>query len=113
MVWLDYSLGTHSGEIFFAASRDAGHTFNTPKNLSNKSTSNSEHPQISTEGNNVYVVWDEHDPVTFASEVYFSKSNNNGENFSAPENLSNSEGNAGVYVAWNESSGNNSEIFFV
>ena len=44
-----------NNDIFFSFSHDGGQTFST-KNISNN-TANSEDPQISSQGNNVYVVW--------------------------------------------------------
>ena len=57
MVWEEEdTLG--NGDIFFAFSTDNGQTFSTPDNLS-KTPGGSDEPQISSEGNNVYVVWTE------------------------------------------------------
>ena len=44
-------------DIFFAVSTDNGQTFSTPDNLSEEYTGDSNGPQISSSGNNVYVVW--------------------------------------------------------
>ena len=55
VVWYDL-ITPGNGEIFFAVSNNNGTTFSfPPDNLSN-STENSRDPQISSEGNNVYVV---------------------------------------------------------
>jgi hypothetical protein len=105
VVWEDNTLG--NSEIFFAVSNDNGQTFSTPENISNN-TGFSFAPQISSEGNNVYVVWTDD-----ASEIFFAVSNDNGQTFSTPENISNntglsvspqisSEGN-NVYVVWEDS----------
>ena len=50
-------------DIFFAFSTDNGLTFSAPDNLSNN-TGVSSDPQISSSGNNVYVVWEEFTPGT-------------------------------------------------
>ena len=54
VVWQDNTPG--NVDIFFAFSTDNGLTFNTPDNLS-ENTGSSDNPQISSEGNNVYVIW--------------------------------------------------------
>src|SRR5215217_966198 len=53
-VWIDNTPGNF--EIFFARSTDGGLTFSEPENISGNAGS-SQLPQISSEGNNVYVVW--------------------------------------------------------
>ena len=54
VLWQDNSSG--SNEIHFTESQNKGVTFQGIKNLSNN-TGNSEFPQISAAGDNVYVVW--------------------------------------------------------
>ena len=56
VVWYNNTPGNN--EIFFAVSNDNGQTFSTPKNIS-KTLQDSERPQITSEGDNVYVVWRE------------------------------------------------------
>src|SRR5688572_802922 len=63
-------------DIFFARSTDGGQAFNT-KNISNN-TGDSVNPQISVEGNNVYVVWQED------GDIFFSFSQDGGQAFSDP-----------------------------
>jgi len=89
VVWQD---GPGIEEILFAASNDNGQTFTTPENISNNIKS-SESPQISTEGNNVYVVWMEEIP-SGNFDIFFAVSNDNGQTFSTPENLSNNSGDS-------------------
>jgi hypothetical protein len=117
VVWDDDTPG--NSEIFFAVSNDNGQTFSTPINLSNNAGRSFE-PQISSEGNNVYVVWDDDTPGNF--DIFFAVSNDNGQTFSTPINLSNnagvsfppqisSEGN-NVYVVWEDTTPGNGEILF-
>ena len=74
-----------NNEIFFTASYDNGNTFSTPINISNSITQNSFDAQLTTEGNNVYILWREQ--VTPANtEIFFTSSNNNGRTFSSPVN---------------------------
>jgi len=105
-------------DIFFARSTDGGQTFNT-KNLSNN-TADSVTPQISSQGNNVYVVWQED------GEIFFSFSHDGGQTFSTPpDNISNNTGNSlgpqisskgnNTYVVWEDDTDNdffNFDIFF-
>ena len=122
VVWQDEILG--SDEIFFAFSTDGGLTFSEPDNIS-ETTEESFDPQISSEGNNVYVVWSEELPDN--DEIFFAFSTDGGLTFSEPENISetatdslepqiSSEGN-NVYVVWEEDTPANPdfpipEIFF-
>ena len=122
VVWEDSTLAGGNDDIFFAFSTDNGLTFSTPDNLS-ESTQSTFDPQISSSGNNVYVVWEE---FTLAgnADIFFAFSTNNGQTFSVPDNLSestdffsigqqiSSSGN-NVYVVWREDpSGSNADIFF-
>jgi hypothetical protein len=116
VVWKDNT--PSNNDIFFAVSRDGGQTFSTPKNIS-ETTAISERPQISAEGNNVYVVWQDNTPGIL--EIFFAVSDDNGLNFNS-RNLSNdagesenpqisSEGN-NVYVVWRDTASEDSDIFF-
>ena len=55
VVW-EEEVTPDNNEIFFTASYDNGNTFSTPINISN-TAQNSVDPLLTTEGNNVYVVW--------------------------------------------------------
>ena len=59
VVWRDDTPGNF--DIFFAFSTDNGQTFRIPDNLNNSSIP-SFNPQISSEDNNVYVVWGDGPP---------------------------------------------------
>ncbi|HET9807285.1 MAG TPA: hypothetical protein VFP49_10280, partial [Nitrososphaeraceae archaeon] len=96
-------------------------TFSTPDNLS-ESTGNSVLPQISSEGNKVYVVWADETP-SGNFDIFYAVSTDNGLTFSTPDNLSenngtsanpqiSSEGN-NVYVVWGDSTPGNQDIFFI
>jgi hypothetical protein len=119
VVWPDKLFDNY--DIFFTASNDTGRTFSTPINISN-STKESFAQQISSEGNNVFVVWIDHTPDNFDYDIFFTASNDTGQTFSTPIDLYNntgfslspkisSEGNS-VYVAWVISTFDNDEIFF-
>ena len=112
VVWTEFvpSGDLFSPDTFFAFSTDNGQTFSSPENLS-KTTGTSQGPQISSEGNNVYVVWEDFTPAD-NFDIFFAVSTDNGQTFRTPENLSkttensqgaqiSSEGN-NVYVVWEE-----------
>jgi len=65
-----------------------------PKPLSN-GAENSGDPQISSQGNNVYFVWEEETTSTSNNrDIFFASSDNSGEDFSLGHNLSNSTGDS-------------------
>ena len=78
MVWEDDTPGNF--DIFFAVSTDNGQTFSTPDNLSEEYTGDSNGPQISSSGNNVYVVWTD-STLPGNDEILFAFSTNNGLTF--------------------------------
>jgi hypothetical protein len=105
-------------DILFSYSHDSGQTFSAPFNISNSSTIRSFNPQISSQGNNTYVVWEE---FTDDDDIFFAMSTNGGQSIST-KNLSNntgdsheaqisSEGN-NVYVVWQDDTPRNDDIFF-
>jgi len=112
VVWED------EGDIIFRASQTSDTI-----NLSN-STESSSGPQISSSGNNVYVVWTEDvlPGPSFSTNIFFAFSTDNGQTFSTPDNLSqntgdsedpqiSSEGN-NVYVVWIDTTDGNVDIFY-
>ena len=116
-VWQDDVLGTN--DILFRASSNGGLTFNNTINLSNN-TGISENPQVSSSGNNVYVVWQ--DNSLGNTEVLFRASNDGGTLFGPILNLSNNTGISenpqvsssgnNVYVVWADGSAGNGDILF-
>lgn len=77
---------------------------------------------IAIDGSNIYLAWDERSgPIS--SEIFFSKSTDGGETFSAPQNLSNNEGfsdsqsiavdGSNVFVAWSDKYMDNTAIFLI
>src|SRR5215207_6521516 len=129
VVWQD-SVSSSTGsyrnyDIFFKKSSDAGTSFGKEINLSNNNGF-SEHPQLATSGNNVYVVWADNS-ISTNREIFFVKSTDGGNTFGNPINLSNNLGDSynqeifafedGVYVVWldkeenpHESENSNSSI---
>ena len=117
VVWQDNSSGNY--DIYFAHSPDNGKNFESIKNLS-KNNGTSELAQVTSEGNNVYVVWQDNSSGNY--DIYFAHSPDNGKNFESIKNLSKnngtselaqvtSEGN-NVYVVWQDNSSGNYDIYF-
>ena len=78
-----------NADIFFAFSTNNGQTFSVPDNLSESTDYFSSGQQISSSGNNVYVVWRE-DPSGGNFDIFFAFSTDNGQTFSTPDNISES-----------------------
>lgn len=83
-------IGTSSNTaLFVRVSLDAGATFSTARNVS-ISAERSVRGKLTAVGNNMYVTW-EQDVLTTSgksTDVFFSRSADNGVNFSPPVNLS-------------------------
>ncbi|MFY9965210.1 MAG: sialidase family protein [Nitrososphaeraceae archaeon] len=96
-------------EIFFKKSSDDGNSFGERIQLSDN-IGFSEHPQMASDNNNVYVVWA--DDTNVNKQIYFKKSNNGGNSFGEQMLLSDGNSNAfnqeissfgdNVYVVWLE-----------
>ena len=106
-------------DIFLAKSNDGGNSFASPINISNSSENSSKtrDTHMAFSGNNLYLVWTE--KTKEQSDVYFVKSEDGGQRFSQPTNLSYPQktpsfaevvtnGND-VYVMWDDVS--TSEVF--
>ncbi len=93
-LWSDNTATTDGNlDIFFATSSDGGLTFTDPKNIS-EITGSSDSPQISSDGNNVYVVWQEA-PIIGSNDIFFATSSDGGLTFSDPKNISETTGGSG------------------
>lgn len=110
IVWQESvgSYGTTNYDIFFKKSNDDGNSFGSPINLSDN-IGFSEHPQIASVGNHVYVVWV--DDSSGQREVMFSKSIDSGKTFSnsivvsqnslGPYHAELAAKGQNVYIVWN------------
>src|SRR5882724_4682044 len=86
VVWED-DTDTNSN-ILFSRSTDGGVTFSAAKSLSNTSGS-SFNPRIAVDaGGSINVVWQDSPDFFRTSNVFFSRSNDGGNTFSTPINLS-------------------------
>jgi S1-C subfamily serine protease len=119
VVWSDNSIGTY--ETFFAKSLDRGHTFSKVSVISSN-LARSISPSISTHGNNIYVVWSDN---TFGnSEIFFTRSLDDGSTFNGASNINQDSGISGVaqitigpevgnlYLIWQDNAPGNSVIYF-
>jgi len=88
VVWQESKPGSdlRNYEILFKHSIDNGSSFSKEINLSNN-TGFSEHPQISSAADNVYVIWA--DDTNGNKQVYFKTSSDNGNTFGEAIKLSN------------------------
>jgi len=98
-----------------------GKTFDSAITLSGKVPSAVFNPEVSSEGNNVYIVW-QGDSQSGNQDILMRKSDNNGKTFGDVINVSNDRAGSGnpeinvnssnVYVVWDGTTPGNNEIFF-
>jgi hypothetical protein len=110
IVWQESvgNYGTRNYDIFFKKSNDSGETFGSSINLSNN-TGFSEHPQIASAGNIIYIVWV--DDSSGEREIMFCKSSDSGKTFSnsaivsqnsiGPYHVELAAEGQSVYIVWN------------
>lgn len=107
--------------ILFKRSTDGGKTFDNAITLSGNAPSAVFNPKLSTEGNNVFVVW-QGDSNSGNQDILMRKSTDNGKTFGSVINLSNDHAGSGnpeinvnsssVYVVWDGTTPGNNEIFY-
>ncbi len=119
VVWNDMT--KYSADIFFAKSTDNGDTFGEPINLSNSGGSPilNRDGSLAVSGEKIFVVW--YDEAEKDNYIFFTRSIDNGETFSKPINLSQSNdiskfaqvmvNKNNVYVMWHDYSIGNGDIF--
>ena len=121
VVWQDLVSGNN--EIYYRHSNNTGERFRGVSELSKTLSVDGEsalYPQISVNGNNVYVVWQ--DKVSGNNEIFLRESNDGGNKFSGIKNLSRnntgdsitpriaSSGN-NVFVVWTDSEPGKAQIY--
>jgi Tol biopolymer transport system component len=116
MVWREETTGNR--EIYFKRSTDGGITWSANRRLTNNA-GESQDPQISVNGSNIYVVWD--DDSTGYREIYFKRSTDGGITWSANMRLTNNTNSwspviavdgPNIYVVWGNDTPGNGEIYF-
>ncbi len=113
---------TNQSDVFFSKSSDYGTSFSKPINLSN-STLNTVDSAIGVFENNVYVIWN--DMTKSSTNIFFAKSEDNGQTFGNPINLSNSAGtpiinrdgslatsDGNIFLVWYDESEEENYIYF-
>jgi len=110
LVWQDSVPGNNvrNYDIFYTKSSDAGTTFGKEINLSDNNGF-SEHPQLATSGDNVYVIWADNS-LSANRDIFLARSEDGGSTFIDPLNLSDNTGDSynqelfvfedDVYVTW-------------
>ncbi len=118
MVWHEK---VPASDIFFAKSNDNGKTFDDAINLSVSMAESkiSRDTQMTVSGNNIFLVWNEDAPESYA--VFFVRSTDSGKTFTQPVKLNPTSNkvefaqvvanNNNVYVIWQEYENESSEIF--
>jgi Bacterial Ig domain len=107
--------------ILFSRSNEGGNSFSSPLSLSGKSRSNVFNPEVSSSGNNVYVVW-QGQSKNGNQDIFLRKSSDYGSTFSGTDNLSNDPGGSGnpdvtldgnsTHIAWEGTTPGNNFIFY-
>ena len=112
----------NASDIFFASSTDNGKSFGTPINVSNNPLESLD-AGIAVNKNKIFLVWNQN--TADSDDIFFSKSADNGNEFSEPINLSNSKdvsqiirdtqialsGN-NIFVVWYDGTEDDSDVFF-
>jgi hypothetical protein len=109
-------------QIFFARSTDGGDTFSPPRNISNATGLAFRHAIATDERGSLLVVW-VNQPDVSRRQIFFSRSDNEGESFSMARNISNTPGWAdfprigtdrygNIFVVWENFTLGHSQIFF-
>lgn len=118
-----YVAWSDKNRIWLSASHDGGSTFfNEPKELSSPGDISSS-PKIAAIGSRIAVIWEGY--ASGSKDIFLSYSEDMGNTFSPPINLSNSPGVPSlspvvasdtkqfIYVAWEEGQEGSREIFFL
>ena len=82
LVWTDHVINS---EIFFSKSSDSSFSFSEPLNISNSGSKSSD-AGIQIYDESIFVIWKE--KLDTGTEIYFSKSNDDGDSFTHPVSLS-------------------------
>ena len=112
----------NTSDIFFSASTDNGNSFSVPINVSNNPFGSLD-AGIAVNENKIYLVWNQ--KTSNSADIFFSKSTDNGNEFSEPINLSNSKdvsqiirdtqialSGDDIFVVWYDETDNGSDVFF-
>jgi hypothetical protein len=120
--YIVWSEGDEDGRyILFKRSTDGGKTYGDVMRLSPGIPSAVFNPKVSSEGNNVYVVW-QGDSQSGNQDILMRKSTDNGKTFAKAINVSNDPAGSGnpeikvnsssVFVVWDGTTPGSNEIFY-
>ena len=119
IVYEDERASLTNTEIYYRRSTNSGVNWDAEIRLTNNSAQ-SWNPHITSEGNSVYVVFD--DDRTGNHEIYFKRSTNNGINWSSDAILTINSASSGspaisvsgiyTHIVWGDSRDGNSEIYY-
>jgi hypothetical protein len=120
--YLTWSAGEEEDRyILFARSTDGGKTFSSPVSLSGNGRLAVFNPEVSSFGNNVYVVW-QGQSKNGNQDILLIKSSDYGSTFGGIENISNDPGGSGnpevtvdgnsTHIAWEGTTPGNNFIFY-
>jgi hypothetical protein len=120
--YVTWSVGEEEDRsILFARSTDGGKTFSSPVSMSGSSRSTVFNPEVSSSGNNVYVVW-QGQSKNGNQDIFLRKSSDYGSTFGEIENISNDPGGSGnpevtvdgnsTHIAWEGTTPGNNFIFY-
>jgi hypothetical protein len=120
--YVTWSVGEEEDRsILFARSTDGGKTFSSPVSMSGSSRSAVFNPEVSSSGNNVYVVW-QGQSKNGNQDILLRKSSDYGSTFGETENISNDPGGSGnpevtvdgnsTHIAWEGTTPGNNFIFY-
>jgi BNR repeat-like domain len=119
VVWQDDTPG--NAEIYYAKSGDRGTTWSAPRRLT-WITGSSQNPAIAVDSaNRIHVVWQDDKPGV--TEIYYKRSTDGGENWSAARRLTWTSGTsawpalvagsgASVHLVWTDGTPGNQEIYY-
>ena len=122
-VYVAWIQATKKGnEVYFTKSNDAGLTFSNLQSVSGSDT-NANNAGILVEDDNIYVSWEGGDNAT--TDIFITKSEDGGNSFGNPLNLSNSEkmstktrdtnmafSKNNLYVVWTDGTTEDADVFF-
>ncbi len=117
IVWYDSRDGNR--ELYYSLSNDNGDTWSADTRLTNN-PGESWHPSVTVSGSVVQIVW--HDDTPGNNEIFYKRSNDGGNTWTADMQLSNTSGSSNmpgiavsgsnVHVCWYDSTAGNWEIYY-
>jgi len=120
VVWQDNTPG--NAEIYYIKSADGGSTWKTLQRLT-ENAGDSLCPAIAFNGAKIFVVWE--NDISLNHEIFFRKSADNGATWQVSKRLTHASGfggsgnssiavsGANIYIAWEDTTKGNNEIYFM